>query len=119
MWWKQQRSPTAADRCVEADWPESRYCHNSLPASDDRSSQPGSWWVISDRIKRSLLCVPARVNHEALAHASLSRCVSDMIGHRVDMEKQSDGKSVSRHHLVGKCEPLRATCENARPHFHP
>lgn len=115
MWWKQQRSRTAADRCVEADWPESRYCRNSLPASDDSGSQPGSWRVISDRIKRSLLCV----DHEALAHASVSRCVSDTIRHRIDMEKQSDGKSVSRHHLVGKFEPLQATCANARPHFHP
>lgn len=55
LWKPEDPDDAEADRCVEADWAKTCYCRNSLPASDDRGSQPGSWWIISDRIKRSLL----------------------------------------------------------------
>lgn len=56
---KQQRSTTATQRCVQADWAKT-YCDNSLPSSADRSSEARSWWISLD-----LGCSEGRVNDQA------------------------------------------------------
>lgn len=72
-------------RVVDGDRTQTRYCHKPLPVTG--SSKPGSWWIISDRIKRSLVGCSRIAREGALAHAPLRRRqVSDAVGHRADVE---------------------------------